>query len=556
MRFLTTFYWYVAISILSGMPISFADEKPNKPTETELARLETLTTLYDVRNSLRGEIKIIGRKLKHSPTDANKVKIHTHLNQLSTQLTNIENNIEQISTGLSSPYNEIKVTKKFNLKDDIAGLLKPLFNEMKHATSDIRKKSRLREEINFYTEQSSQARQATENLGRLEETSKPALKKNLSELHNRWKRRLKQAKSNLKASTLQLESIEKEESKEDFFDNSQAYLKGFFKKRGLYLFLGFMGVVFVLLSARLLYKYVLSHWLNREGKSRTFRQRLAELFFRVATVIFAIITPMIVFYYAEDWVLFSLGVLLLFGLAWTLKYTIPRMWQQVLLMLNIGPVREGERIVYNDLPWQVRRLNVYTELYNPTAGFTLRVPLEKMVGKVSRPINGNEPWFPCKQDDWVILSDGVRGKVVGLAHELVELVERGGSHVTYRMDDFLGLSPRNLSTSFRIKETIGISYDLQQESTGSILRTLDTFIHDQINNEGYSDDIMSLRVEFENASASSLDIVVIADFKGSQAPIYNRLRRAIQRWCVDACTANHWEIPFAQMVIHQEAEED
>ena len=62
---------------------------------------------------------------------------------------------------------------------------------------------------------------------------------------------------------------------------------------------------------------------------------------------------------------------------------------------------------------------------------------------------------------------------------------------------------------------------------------------------------MNLRVEFANASASSLDIVIIADFKGSQAPIYNRLRRSIQRWCVDACTENDWEIPFAQMVIHQ-----
>ncbi len=64
-------------------------------------------------------------------------------------------------------------------------------------------------------------------------------------------------------------------------------------------------------------------------------------------------------------------------------------------------------------------------------------------------------------------------------------------------------------------------------------------------------ELLNLRVEFQSAGASSLDIVVIADFKGSQAPIYNRLRRAIQRWCVDACTENNWDIPFPQLTVHK-----
>ena len=60
-------------------------------------------------------------------------------------------------------------------------------------------------------------------------------------------------------------------------------------------------------------------------------------------------------------------------------------------------------------------------------------------------------------------------------------------------------------------------------------------------------------VEFAQAAASSLDVVVIADFKGEMAPLYNRLSRSIQRWCVDACTQNNWEIPFPQLTIHRES---
>ncbi|MGB1011645.1 MAG: hypothetical protein ACPGVP_18175 [Thiolinea sp.] len=72
----------------------------------------------------------------------------------------------------------------------------------------------------------------------------------------------------------------------------------------------------------------------------------------------------------------------------------------------------------------------------------------------------------------------------------------------------------------------------------------------RLEEEGYSKDLLNLRVEFEYANASSLDLAVIADFKGGVADLYNRLRRAIQRWCVDACTENDWEIPFTQITLH------
>ncbi len=514
--------------------------------------LITLDTLHDVRKNLREEIKLKTKDLSSSITASEKAQTTRQLDRLSSDLANIENNIEQIATGLNAELNLDKPTQKFNFKDDIGALIQPIVKEMKHVTSDIRQKTRLRDEMAFYSERFLQAGAAVENLKILiSETKNKKLLKTLNDLQKKWKRRLKQAKSNHRAAELQLQNMERDSNQKSFLGNTQDYLKSFFQRRGLYLSLGALAIIVVLLLSRLFYKYILARVVGRTSTTRTFKQRLVELVHRILTAMAAIIAPMAVFYIAEDWVLFSLGVLLLFGLAWTLKYTVPKMWNQMLLMLNVGPVREGERIVLNDLPWRVKQLNLYTLLDNPTADLKMRVPIEKMVGKISRPIVKGEPWFPCKKSDWVILSDGVRGKVVGLSHEMVELVERGGARVTYQMADFLGLSPRNISQSFRLKETLGISYDLQKESTGSILEKLDHYIREQISKEGYGDDLMNLRVEFEAASASSLDIVVITDFKGAQAPVYNRLRRAIQRWCVDACSKYNWEIPFAQMVLHK-----
>ena len=128
---------------------------------------------------------------------------------------------------------------------------------------------------------------------------------------------------------------------------------------------------------------------------------------------------------------------------------------------------------------------------------------------------------------------------------------RGGARRTYVTADFLGLSPLNLSRNFRLKETIGISYNLQRESVSSIPELLRSHVEKRAAEEGYGEQLLNLRVEFERANTSSLDLVVIADFHGDLADLYNRLRRAIQRWCVEACNEYHWEIPFTQLTLHQ-----
>ncbi len=136
---------------------------------------------------------------------------------------------------------------------------------------------------------------------------------------------------------------------------------------------------------------------------------------------------------------------------------------------------------------------------------------------------------------------------------MVELIKRGGARKTYQVADFLSLSPLNLSTSFRIKVPFGISYSLQEYATTLIPDTIFKYVSEQISKEGYEKNLKNLRVEFSEAGASSLDLVVIVDFDGAMAPLYNRMIRAIQRWCVDAATLNNWEIPFPQLTVHKGA---
>ena len=107
--------------------------------------------------------------------------------------------------------------------------------------------------------------------------------------------------------------------------------------------------------------------------------------------------------------------------------------KQARLLLNIGPVREEERIYYQNLPWRVKNINIFTILENPDAGVKLRLPIEELVGLISRPSLPNESWFPCKLNDWVLLSDKYYGKVVGISLEFIELIDHAevGKHLLY-----------------------------------------------------------------------------------------------------------------------------
>jgi hypothetical protein len=115
----------------------------------------------------------------------------------------------------------------------------------------------------------------------------------------------------------------------------------------------------------------------------------------------------------------TIGVLLLLGVALTLRHTLPRYVKQIQLFLNVGSVGEGERLSLDGLPWQVQVINFFSTLVNPDAKLTQRVPIEDLVDCMSRPASPDEPWVPCRKDDWVILGNGVRGKVVGIFPQLV-----------------------------------------------------------------------------------------------------------------------------------------
>ncbi len=529
-------------AMLDGSEISEQDE-----IDSTLSTLRSLTSL---RNDLKADIEMLNRRMVEAQTAVEKQDLLAQLEKLDVDLKTTTQNLQQLAAG--ADIRELRSTEEpaFDFQQELFSLLEPAMKEMKDMTSHVRQKAEQKDRIAYYSEKLPTTERAVSNIQRLlEHTDDPTLQDTLRTMLGAWQKQLTFLQSEVQSATLQLRKLESSEV--SLTEASQSYLKSFFQKRGLYLGQAVLVVLVILLISRLSYRAMERLIPGYRNERRPFGIRLVDLSHRVVTALLMIVGPMVVFYLAEDWLLFSLGILLLLGIALTVRHALPRYWQQVQLFLNVGTVREGERLEMAGLPWLVQKINFYTMLENPAAELSKRVKIDDLVDMRSRPVKRNEPWFPCRPGDWVLLEDGSRGKIIGLSEELIQLVERGGAHRTYTTPEFLDRAPVNLSTNFRIKESIGITYSLQVASVSTIPEELRAHVAKRIEEEGYGGQLLNLRVEFEKANTSSLDLVVIADFSGELAEIYNRLRRSIQRWCVEACTENSWEIPFTQVTLHE-----
>ncbi|MBU1567045.1 MAG: hypothetical protein KJ630_15655 [Proteobacteria bacterium] len=522
-------------------------EKPSGP-------VEMLASLLELQKNLKEQIQLSQKKLKASTSEAEKAALEKEISGLDKQLSESKNDFERIATGVEPTLFAEKKPQTFSWKEEMASLLEPAIKELKRFTMKARQKTDLKDKITELELLSATAGQAVSHLQKtIEETAEKQVQAQVKALQPEWINVEKRLRNKLELSKSELRQLESQEV--SFVESSKDSLRTFFRDRGFYLILAVLTFVAILLTFRLLYRVAtaLSIRFTKQPEERSLQMRLLYIIFQVLSVIFAVVGLFFVLYLAEDWFLLSMAIIFFLGLAWTIRQGLPRLWQQGRLMLNIGSVRENERLILHGVPWKVASINVFCKLVNPSLDAELRVPIENLIGLVSRPWHPEEPWFPCKKGDWVVVGGNARGKVVSLSHEQVELIERGGRRIFYTTEAFLGACPANLSRNFRLRVIFGISYNLQEKATAEIPAMLKDYLNLRMEEEDYLDKCLSLQVEFMQASASSLDLLILGDFDGRVADISKRIERAIQKWCVECCTKNNWEIPFPQLTVHRPA---
>lgn len=529
-----------------------ADSSPSTAVETKAEQADTksmLEALVQLEEDLEEQTAFTKEKLEESTSDIEKENLINELQRLDRQLVEAESDFERTATNVDVALFVEKKAEKFSWQEEFAELMQPVVKELKRFTVRSRNKTRLRDTISEYRELVPVAQEAVQHLNHLIETTEDAkIKKKLKALLPERENIQGRIENKLELAQRELAQLEKNDA-----GLTQALSKStgdFFRERGVFLLRALVAFFLALFIWRFVVRFLFTLLPQEIKKSQPFSIRFFDLLLRVFGVVFATFSCFLVLYFAEDWFLLSMAIIFLLGLTWTLRQGISKMWQQARLLLNIGSVREGERINMYGVPWRVERIHLFCKLYNPSLDIRISVPVEDMIGEISRPYKHEEPWFPCMKGDWVVIGDNPRARVVSLSHESVELVERGGKRIFCQTQDFLASSPVNLSRNFRLRVPFGVSYNQQSIATSEIPATIKKYIEERFKENGYDKKCLNLSVEFMQAGESSLDLMVLADFKGEMAEIYKRLERYIQRCCVEACTENNWEIPFPQLTFH------
>lgn len=514
-------------------------------------KLESLETIAEPLAAALREIKALQAKSELATSEDEKNEIQKEIDRVRLQVEQLRKNFQDIVGGSESAEFREEVAPSATFQERVLGILQPVLSVFEEATSQPRELEELRNQLALSKEQKRKSEIVLDRIERLiGESPDPALVRELRATRRLWSGRQAEANSDIEVLSLQID--ERMKGQRSVWETVSSGFADFFKSRGLNLLIAVLVAVFGYIATRRLYKLVRRlnpiHKKNRNNLT----SRLSDVLSIALSSLAAIFGILLVFYVQGDWLLLTLVVLFLLGIAWTGKTAIPPYLDQIRMILNLGAVREGERLIYEGLPWRVEKLGFYTILANPELqGGRLRIPIREIMSMISRPVAEREVWFPSEEDDWVLLSDETFGKSIVQTPEQVVLLQLGGSMKTYPTADFLEMVPENLSHGFRIAVTFGIDYAHQADATGRVPEILKHAVTTDLIGKFGRDAIRNIQVEFQSAAASSLDYTILADFDGSMAQKYNPLKRRIQKVCVDTCNAQNWTIPFTQVTVHQ-----
>lgn len=501
--------------------------------------------------SAEKDLAALKLELQKTKDELDRKKLSEQIARESAEIESLRVSFEMLATGVDLRlFDQQKDSGKFNWQSELEAVVQPIVAELKRLTERPRTIERLRTEQSYYHKRLPVADAALQSIAALKEsTPSPELQKQFTALQERWQRRRDDLNNRLRLVSYELEETLNPSATAGptVWETLNELIAG----RGFNFLLAitaFGGTYFSLrLLSRLYEQAAARKWRVR----RSVYSRFVTFLLHAVSVLLALLATMAVLYIRGDWLILGVLLLVLAGAAFTAKNSLPRYVNESRLLLNVGSVREGGRVMYNGLPWKVISLNVYSTLQNPLLrGGTLYLPLTEMTQLLSRRHADDEPWFPSRESDFVLLDDGTFGRVLAQTPELVQILTAGAVK-TYPVQAYLEQKPKNLTQhNFVIAFKFGLDYEHQALITTDIRAQLEQYIEQRLRAEPVAEHLLDFSVQFDEAATSSLDLMIIAQFAGAGAENYLALRRLLQRLAVDACNAHQWKIPFNQLTVH------
>jgi len=231
----------------------------------------------------------------------------------------------------------------------------------------------------------------------------------------------------------------------------------------------------------------------------------------------------------------------------TAKTGISRHLEQLQFLLNLGPVREGERVMINSVSWRVGTIHMFTQLTNPMIpGATLRIPLVSLEQMTSRPIALDESWFPCSKMSWILINGATLAQVTDITPEHVELSYNGGLKRWMPQSLFMVADVACLSAGFARAITFSIHASHHMSAVAEIPEQLKADVRVSLLKLMREEELRALTVELQESSSLSVSYFITAEFAGSQAAHYLSHPRVLLRAAMESSAAHGWSGALAE----------
>lgn len=487
-----------------------------------------------------------------------KEELTQRLQTLSTQNREFITLFEQIVLGGIdiSLFNEVKTDPNtnianYNWQQEILVILQPFFAEMQRATEKTRQIDLLHEE---QKELSKKIELAKSGLETLDSIDKKALNSNsqklLTKIQDEWEDRLK--------------SLEHQENIVDLKLLDLTDTRGFVKKfsDNLWNFIRHEGVALLLSFAVSIGVYYLFSQLimlitryQKRDKTRVlnFKWRLTLLVLQAVNIILSLSIFLVILHTTGNLILFGLAALLLIFIIISLRNTIPNYIHRLRVFLNLGQAREGERVIYNDIPWEISKINLYNVyLTNPLLdNGELRVTIDLLDKIYSRHTNTDELWFPSRKGDFLLLPDKRIVNVIRQTPESVYL-DHNGSTIVMPTAEFYKLKFSNLSRGYNLTLNFTLEdtpenrlafNDVQQQISTGILLEMEK-MHESL---PACVKRISLSVR-QLITSNTTSYQLIVDMTANSAKHYLQAKGALNSAVIQSAREQQWHILLTENI--------
>nr|CAA6817899.1 MAG: N-terminal domain of peptidoglycan hydrolase CwlO-containing protein [uncultured Thiotrichaceae bacterium] len=548
MLFRSFFTFLLVLLFILPLPGLAAQDVDKKDSEL---RTEQLLEVQSALNEAQGKLKVT-QQASAKTTQEKDPGLFSDLTKQNEEVENLTRSLEKIASGGLTIQGINAEEPAFDWRQEMVGITQPLIESLKKITNKPRERAELRATIQRIESQQQLLQKGLVSIFReTEAVQDPGLKKSMQALQEEWQQQRADLSREKNLTERQLQLLD--EDTPGWQELVSETANSFFTGHALTLFMAIVSAVGVWLLFRLLNRRL---WNHQSSMRSSPLYRFLMYSFHILSTFFIVFTVFVVFYLRDDILLLGVAIIMLIGALIGLQRTLPRFLREVNLLLNLGSAREGERVMYNGVPYRVQSLNVFTTLENPALGGMQRLPLEQVGSLYSRQTLPDEIWFPSQEGDVLLFKDGTLVTVVQQNIEQVILKTPGGSLIHYSTASFYGLNLENLSRNetFTVATVFGLDYRYQKHILDEYPALIRAEIPQTLMDAGIEAALCKgVGVDFKLANASSLDLQIWASFDSQLAASYKRLERILQQACVRVCNRHGLNIPFPQLSVHMES---